>query len=283
MNNTNVKSVNLNGGTHQHHRVLLHLPAQHLQDHQRRLLADQRRALLRRRASPTMYPAYTGYNALTFQLVMRVHYSTNYENAFWDGSDDELRRRRQHVLSAGQRRRRRPRGLARLHRAALQPDLLRPVRRHERGLLRHGRRGDRVLLEGHATTSWSAPEIFKGAPARCATCATRRRTVARSTTPPTTPAAWTSHYSSGVYNKTFCNLAKTSGWGTPTAFKVMARANALYWTPSSTYASGACGVMTAATDLGLSTADVTRGVHHASASAPAAAWRRRRRRRPAAR
>ena len=53
----------------------------------------------------------------------------------------------------------------------------------------------------------------------------------------------------------FCNLAKTSGWGTPTAFKVMARANALYWTPSSTFVSGACGVMTAATDLGLSTAD----------------------------
>ena len=64
------------------------------------------------------------------------------------------------------------------------------------------------------------------------------------------------HYSSGVYNKMFCNLAKTSGWGTPTAFKVMARANALYWTPSSTYASGACGVMTAATDLGLSTSAV---------------------------
>jgi pseudolysin/vibriolysin len=54
----------------------------------------------------------------------------------------------------------------------------------------------------------------------------------------------------------FCNLAKTTGRGTPTAFKVMARANALYWTPSSTYVSGACGVMTAATDLGLSTADV---------------------------
>jgi hypothetical protein len=37
---------------------------------------------------------------------------------------------------------------------------------------------------------------------------------------------------------------------------VFARANALYWTASSTYATGACGVMTAATDLGLSTANV---------------------------
>ncbi len=33
-----------------------------------------------------MYPAYTGYNALTFQLVMRTHYSASYENAFWDGA-----------------------------------------------------------------------------------------------------------------------------------------------------------------------------------------------------
>jgi pseudolysin/vibriolysin len=65
------------------------------------------------------------------------------------------------------------------------------------------------------------------------------------------------HYSSGVYNKAFCTLAKTSGWNVPTAFKVFARANALYWTASSTFNSGACGVETAAQDLGLNKADVT--------------------------
>ncbi|MGN6514089.1 MAG: pre-peptidase C-terminal domain-containing protein, partial [Lysobacteraceae bacterium] len=64
------------------------------------------------------------------------------------------------------------------------------------------------------------------------------------------------HYTSGVYNKAFCLLAKTSGWNTPTAFKVFARANALYWTASATYASAACGVMTATSDLGLDTSDV---------------------------
>ena len=95
-----------------------------------------------------MYNAYTGANALSFQLVMKVHYKTNYENAFWNGTAMSLRRWRQHVLSAGQRRRVRPRGLARLHRAALQPDLFRPVGRHERSLLRHGWRSDRILLEG---------------------------------------------------------------------------------------------------------------------------------------
>jgi vibriolysin len=38
---------------------------------------------------------------------------------------------------------------------------------------------------------------------------------------------------------------------------VMARANALYWTASSTFNQGACGVETAATDLGYTKADVT--------------------------
>jgi hypothetical protein len=65
------------------------------------------------------------------------------------------------------------------------------------------------------------------------------------------------HYSSGVYNKAFCTLAKTAGWDTAKAFKVFARANALYWTPSSTFNSGACGVESAATDLGLAKANVT--------------------------
>ena len=65
------------------------------------------------------------------------------------------------------------------------------------------------------------------------------------------------HYSSGVYNKAFCTLAKTSGWNTQKAFQVMARANANYWTASSSFNQGACGVETAATDLGYAKADVT--------------------------
>jgi hypothetical protein len=64
------------------------------------------------------------------------------------------------------------------------------------------------------------------------------------------------HYSSGVYNKAFYTLAHTAGWTTPNAFRVFARANQLYWTPDIGFNAGACGVGTAATDLGLSAADV---------------------------
>ena len=65
------------------------------------------------------------------------------------------------------------------------------------------------------------------------------------------------HYSSGVYNKAFYLLATKAGWNTQKAFQVFARANDLYWTASTNYNQGACGVQTAATDLGFTVADVT--------------------------
>lgn len=64
------------------------------------------------------------------------------------------------------------------------------------------------------------------------------------------------HYSSGVYNKAFCLLAKTAGWNTKKAFEVFHDANALYWQPDATFDSGACGVEQAAVDRGYAEADV---------------------------
>src|SRR3546814_2939020 len=92
---------------------------------QRRLLAAQRRALLRqghlrhvrrlRRLVATDLQA-DDEGALQQQLRER----------FLGRFVDDLRRRRQHVLSAGQPGRVLARGLARLHRAELRPELLRP-------------------------------------------------------------------------------------------------------------------------------------------------------------
>ena len=202
-----------------------------------------------------MYPAYTTYNALNFQLIMRVHYSTSYENAFWDGTQ----------MSFGD-------GASTFY-----PLDSVDVSGHE---VSHG------FTEQHSNLTYSAqsggineafsdmggeatefywkgsndfevgPEVFK------ATGALRYMY-----NPPLdgksidNAANYTStmdvHYSSGVYNKAFWKLATTTGWTTPKAFGVFARANALYWTPSTTYNSGACGVETAATDLGYTKADVT--------------------------
>ena len=64
------------------------------------------------------------------------------------------------------------------------------------------------------------------------------------------------HFSSGVYNKAFYNLATTKGWDTKKAFLVMARANEIHWTQFTNWNVAATGVMDAACEMGYSTADV---------------------------
>jgi pseudolysin/vibriolysin len=65
------------------------------------------------------------------------------------------------------------------------------------------------------------------------------------------------HYSSGIYNKAFYLLAAKPGWGVRKAFDVFVLANRAYWKPKTTFNSGACGVESAAQDLGYTVADVT--------------------------
>ncbi|BBM03745.1 M4 family metallopeptidase [Microbulbifer sp. GL-2] len=65
------------------------------------------------------------------------------------------------------------------------------------------------------------------------------------------------HYSSGVYNRAFYLLANTSGWNTRTAFDVFVLANQMYWGQYSDYDEAACGVVSAAEDLGYNSSDVT--------------------------
>ncbi len=202
-----------------------------------------------------MYRAYVGRAALTFQLVMRTHYSSNYENAFWDGSQ----------MSFGD-------GANTFY-----PLVSVDVAGHEvshgfteqnSNLTYSGQSGGMNEafsdMGGEATEFfWKGsndflvgPEIFKGA-----------GSLRYMNNPPLdgrsidNAANFTSsldvHLSSGVYNKAFYLLATKPGWTTPNAFKAFARANDLYWTPSSTFNTGACGVETAATDLGYIKADVT--------------------------
>ena len=204
-----------------------------------------------------MYNAYTGADALTFQLVMRVHYGNNYENAFWDGS----------TMTFGD-------GASTFY-----PLVSADVGGHEvshgytqqhSNLTYSGKSGgiNEAFSDmgGEATEYYFkgsndflvGEEIFKGA------AGTALRYMCN---PPQDGISIDNaanyrngmdvHYSSGVYNKAFCLLAKTPGWDTPKAFKAMARANANYWTASTDFNQGACGVETAATDLGYNKADVT--------------------------
>ena len=202
-----------------------------------------------------MYQAYIGQAPLSFQLVMKVHYRTSYENAFWDGS----------AMTFGD-------GASTFY-----PLVSLDVSSHE---VSHGfteqqsnltysgqsggmneafsdMAGEAAEFYMRGSNDWKVgADIFKGTGA-----------LRYMNNPPQdgssidNAANFTSsmdvHYSSGVYNKAFYLLALKPGWGTVKAFQVFARANRDYWTASSTFNQGACGVQTAATDLGFTVADVT--------------------------
>ena len=254
MNNTDVKTVNLNGGTTGTTAFSYTCPRNTVKTING-AFSPLNDAHFFGGVIQNMYTAYTGGKALSFQLVMRTHYSSSYENAFWDGA----------AMSFGD-------GASTFY-----PLVSIDVAGHE---VSHG------FTEQHSNLTYSAqsggmneafsdmggeateyywkgsndflvgPDIFKAA-----------GSLRYMNNPPQdgrsidNAANYTSsmdvHYSSGVYNKAFYLLATKPGWNTVNAFKVFARANSLYWTPSSTFNSGACGVQTAATDLGFTVADVT--------------------------
>ncbi|WP_448098509.1 M4 family metallopeptidase [Luteibacter yeojuensis] len=205
-----------------------------------------------------MYTAYTGAAPLNQVLIMKVHYGNNYENAFWDGSS----------MTFGD-------GASTFY-----PLVALDVTSHEishgyteqhSNLAYSGQSGG--MNEAYSDIAGEAAEYYDRGSNDFLVGSDIVKTSAgigdalRYMCNPTQDGGSIDnasdyyngldvHYSSGVYNKAFCVLAKTSGWDTVKAFKAFARANALYWTASSNFNSGACGVASAATDLGYSATDV---------------------------
>ena len=205
-----------------------------------------------------MYQSYTGAPPLSIQLLMKVHYQSNYENAFWDGS----------AMYFGD-------GAGTFY-----PLVSLDVTSHEishgyteqnSGLEYSGQSGG--MNEAYSDIAGEAAEYFDRGSADFLVGADIVKTSAGigdalryMCNPPQDGGSIDNaadyynglnvHYSSGVYNKSFCLLAKTSGWDVKKAFQVYALANKVYWTATSTFNSGACGVESAATDLGYDKNDV---------------------------
>ena len=202
-----------------------------------------------------MYTQWLGVRPISQKLLMKVHYSSSYENAFWDGS----------AMHFGD-------GATTFY-----PLVSLDVASHEvshgfteqnSGLVYSGMSGGMNEafsdMAGEAaeyymkgSNDWKVGyEIFKGTGAlRYMDDPTKDgRSIDNA-------SKYTSgldvHYSSGVYNKAFYLLATKAGWNTRKAFEVFADANRLYWTANSTFNAGACGVEKAATSRGYTTADVT--------------------------
>ncbi|QLE84100.1 PKD domain-containing protein [Shewanella sp. Scap07] len=201
-----------------------------------------------------MYSEWYNTAPLSFQLTMRVHYGNNYENAFWDGA----------AMTFGD-------GQNTFH-----PLVSLDVSAHE---VSHGfteqnsgliysnmsggmneafsdMAGEAAEFFMHGVNDWQVgADIFKAPGAL------------RYMDDPTLDGVSIGHaddyydgldvhYSSGVFNKAFYLLATTAGWDTRKAFDVMVLANQLYWTADSEFWDGACGVTTAASDLGYTVTDV---------------------------
>ena len=201
-----------------------------------------------------MFNNWYGVPPLTFQLTMRVHYSTNYENAFWNGSS----------MTFGD-------GYTRFY-----PLVSLDVSAHE---VAHGfteqnsdliysnqsgginesfsdmageaaeffMRGSNDFLIGYDITKGSGALRYMEDPPLDG----KSIGSANDYTP-----GMDVHYSSGVFNKAFWVLAKTSGWGTRKAFDIFVKANQDYWTPSTDFVQGAEGARDAANALGYNVNDV---------------------------
>ncbi|EOD79436.1 Vibriolysin, extracellular zinc protease [Grimontia indica] len=201
-----------------------------------------------------MYQDWLSMSPLTFQLVMRVHYGSNYENAFWNGSSM--------TFGDGQSR--------------FYPLVDVNVSAHE---VSHGftdQNSDLIyagmsggINEAFSDIAGEAAEFYwKGSVdwqvgrAIYKSSGALRYFITPSDDGRSIDHAnqyydgMDVHYSSGVFNRAFYLLATKPDWDVKKAFSAFAIANKLYWTPDSTFDEGGCGVARAADDLGYNTTDV---------------------------
>lgn len=212
-----------------------------------------------------MFQAWYGTSPLTNKLHIRVHYSNNYENAFWNGQQ----------MTFGD-------GATRFH-----PLVSLDVMAHEvshgfteqnSGLIYSGQSGGMneafsdmageaseyyfARTRGQLFPNRTMPDLETGADIFKAAGQALRYMC----NPPRDGrsighvrdyvAGMDVHYSSGVYNKAFCLLSKRSGWNVKKAFDVFVYANRNYWVPNETFAGGARKVLNAAKRLNYAQADV---------------------------
>jgi Zn-dependent metalloprotease len=202
-----------------------------------------------------MYMDWYGVPVLTFQLMMRVHYGNNYENAFWNGSS----------MTFGD-------GYTTFY-----PLVALDVSAHE---VAHGftEQNSDLTYSGQSGGINESYSDMAGEAAKFYMRGTNdfmcgfdiykspSQALRYLCNPPQDGrsidhvddyyAGMDVHYSSGVFNKAFCEIAQSNGWDTHMAFDIFTKANQDYWVASTNFQQGAEGALQAATDLGYNTDDV---------------------------
>ncbi|KGJ87024.1 M4 family metallopeptidase [Colwellia psychrerythraea] len=253
MENTNVKTVNLNHGTSGSNPFTF---ACNRNTHKEinGAYSPLNDAHYFGNAIFSMFNDWYSTSPLSSQLVLRVHYGTSYENAFWDGSS----------MTFGD-------GGSRFY-----PLVSLDVTAHEvahgvteqnSGLIYRAQSGgineafsdmagEAAEYYVRGSNDWlTGADIFKGEGSL------------RYMEDPTRDGVSIGHadnyyngidvhHSSGIFNRAFFLLANKENWNTRLAFDVMYEANRFYWTPNTTFIEGACGVIHATDDLGYNVSDV---------------------------
>jgi vibriolysin len=198
-----------------------------------------------------MYQEWYGVPVLPFQLMMRCHYSTNYENAFWNGSS----------MTFGD-------GYSTFY-----PLVCLDVSAHEvshgftennSGLIYSGQSGG--INESFSDMAGEAAKYYMRGTNdfKCGFDIFKSPTGALRYLydPPLDGmsidhvddyySGLDVHYSCGIFNKAFYLIATAPGFTTHMAFDIFVKANQDYWVPSSTFVQGAEAAQDAAADLGYS-------------------------------
>jgi Zn-dependent metalloprotease len=211
-----------------------------------------------------LYRAYVEWYArrpLTQQLLVRMHYGSAYQNAFWNGTSMTFGDGASTFFPLGSM-------------DVMGHEVSHGFTEQNSGLIYSGQSGGineaYSDMAGEMLETWAAAtygsllprampdfmvgaDIFKGNGALRNMCSPALPSIDHI-------SKYTNgmdvHYSSGVFNKVFCQLSKTSGWGPRKAFEIFLLANANYWTPSTTFQLGAEGVLRAAQAKGYDSAGV---------------------------
>ena len=214
-----------------------------------------------------MLSEWMGYNSIDgkgFKILSRVHYGSKYENAFWDGTQ----------MNYGD-------GASLFYPLSGSVDVVAHEIDHgftsnHSNLTYSGQSGGmneafsdiagtiaEFYYKGNSADFDLGTEIFKQSGALRYMC-NPTQDGGSIDNAKNYKSSLDVHYSSGVYNKSFCVAAKRFSSGSPTgaatqdgvkrAGKAYFEANANYWTANATFVSGCTGVLDAATALGY-TAD----------------------------
>ncbi|ENM5853714.1 M4 family metallopeptidase [Vibrio mimicus] len=218
-----------------------------------------------------MYQQWLNTSPLTFQLTMRVHYGSNYENAFWDGramTFGDGNTRFYPLVDINVSAHEVSHGFTEQNSGLVYKDMSGGINEAYSDIA-----GEAAEFFMRGSVDWVVgSDIFKSAgglryfdqPSRDG------RSIDHASQ---YYSGMDVHHSSGVFNRAYYLLANKAGWNVRKGFEVFAVANQLYWTPNSTFDQGACGVVKAAQDLSYNTADVvaafnTVGVNAACGTTP---------------